>query len=75
MKIKGMMMRKEPQFKLHECSVEKLVVLPEPEYRHFCTKMLADYDFIVENKEFMYAEGPAGRDGKTGRRFMAHWLG
>ncbi len=62
MKIKGMMMRKEPQFKLHECSIEKLVVLPEPEYRHFCTKMLADYDFIAENREFMYAEGPAGRE-------------
>lgn len=56
------MMRKEPQFKLHECSIEKLVILPEPEYRHFCTKMLADYDFIAENREFMYAEGPAGRE-------------
>lgn len=62
MKIKGIMMRKEPQFKLHECSIEKLVVLPELEYRQFCTKMLADYDFIEENRELMYAEGPAGRE-------------
>ncbi len=60
MKIKGMMRRKEPQFKLHECSIEKLVVLPEPEYRQFCTKMLANYDFIAENRELMYAEGAPG---------------
>lgn len=62
MKIKGMMMRKEPQFKLHECSIEKLVVLPEPEYRQFCTKMLANYDFIAENRELMYAEGAPGAE-------------
>lgn len=62
MKIKGIMMRKEPQFKLHECSIEKLVVLPEPEYCQFCTKMLADYDFIAENRELMYAEGVLGAE-------------
>lgn len=62
MKIKGIMMRKEPQFKLHECSIEKLVVLPEPEYCQFCTKMLADYDFIAENRELMYAEGVPGAE-------------
>lgn len=62
MKIKGIMMRKEPQFKLHECSIEKLVVLPEPKYRQFCTKMLADYDFIAENRELMYAEGVPGAE-------------
>lgn len=62
MKIKGIMLRKESQFKLHECSIEKLVVLPEAEYHHFCAKMLADYDFIAENRELMYVEGTSGAE-------------
>lgn len=62
MRLKGIMMRKEPRLKWHECRIEKLVVLQEQEYRHFCMKMLEDYDFIAENRKLMHAEGTPGAE-------------
>lgn len=61
MNIKGIMARKEPRFNFCECTIEKVVVLPESEYRHFYKRMLEKHDFIAENKNLMRAESLPGK--------------
>lgn len=62
MHIKGIMARKEPRFHLCECTIEKVVVLPEAEYRYFCERMLEKYNFIAENRDLMRAESLQGKE-------------
>lgn len=62
MHIKGIMARKEPRFHLCECTIEKVVVLPELEYLHFCERMLEKYDFIAENRNLMRTENLHGKE-------------
>lgn len=45
--------RKEPEAKVNECVIEKVIVLPDAEYDYFTKHLLYDYDFIDENRELM----------------------
>ena len=45
--------RKEPEAKVNECVIEKVIVLPDAEYDYFTRHLLHDYDFIDENRELM----------------------
>lgn len=56
MKTRGIMMRKEMKYNIYDCNIEKIIILPEEQYRYFMTHMLSDYNFIAENKELMYTE-------------------
>ena len=56
MRTKGIMMRKEPQPDIRDCIIEKIVILPDEEYRYFLSHMLYDYQFIAENTDLMYVE-------------------
>lgn len=60
MKVKGIMNYKESQLNVHDCNIEKVVVLSEQEYRHFRANMGKKYDFIAENWKLMYADSPKG---------------
>ncbi len=49
--------RKETELDVRECVIEKMILLPENEYRYFTKHMCSDYDFIRENKELMKVKG------------------
>lgn len=68
MRTTANMRRKESEFLIYDCVIEKVVVLPETEYRHFLSDMLKSQDFIRENVDIMYAEHLG--DG----RYMEHCL-
>lgn len=44
--------RKEPEAKVNECVIEKVIVLPDAEYDYFAKHLLYDYDFIHKNSSF-----------------------
>lgn len=49
-------MRKEPQFDIRDCYIEKIVMLKEETYKYFLSHMLNSFDFIAENTDVMYSE-------------------
>ncbi len=71
---KAIFERKVDDFEPKNCVIEKVVTLTSPEYNKFSHNMLADYDFIKDNKDLQYcdAEGTyhcilvVGEDGNDG---------
>lgn len=48
--------RKEPVLQQDECEIDKVVELSRDEFHSFKNNLLDDYDFISENKDFMYID-------------------
>ncbi len=48
--------RKASEFPVRDCVIEKIVELPESEYRSFKAAPLRDISFIEENKNLMYQD-------------------
>lgn len=55
MNTKAIFHRKQPEFDLQECQIEKVIELTDSEYARFCQQMLADYDFLKEHADLMSA--------------------
>lgn len=56
MRVKGMLMRKSPSIETQECIIEKLIVLPDEQFRNFKNHLLDEWSFISDNKLYMYCE-------------------
>jgi len=52
----GIFHRKENQFDLSGCRIDKVVTLPKDEYIHFKNNMLTNFDFIADSIEDMYVD-------------------
>ena len=48
--------RKTNEFPVRDCVIEKIVELPEPEYRQFKNNLLRDIGFIAENADLMHRD-------------------
>lgn len=57
MNIKAIFHRKEPELDLKDCVFERVVFLPDDQYRRFQKNMLDDYDFISQYRDEMYQDG------------------
>lgn len=49
-------LRKEPEMQMDECEITKIIELPYEEFDFFKTHLLADFDFISDNKDSMYVD-------------------
>lgn len=56
MKINVPFRRKDVGIETNPCVVEKTVELPADLFEHFSENLLNDYDFILENIDFMYQD-------------------
>ena len=56
MKINAILNRKENEYSISNCIVEKVVELKENQFKIFRENMLSDYKFIDQNKEHMYVD-------------------
>lgn len=45
--------RKNPSFETTMCKIEKVIILPEKEYKRFRENMIADKKYIEQNRELM----------------------
>ena len=43
------------------CAVDKVIELPSPRFQQFSRALLADYDFIAENKDAIQRDEDAGK--------------
>ena len=74
LKTKAIFERKTDDFQPKDCVIEKVIELTSQQYDAFSKNMLADYDFIKDNKALQYcdAEGTyhcilvVGEDGNDG---------
>ena len=48
--IQAELRRKQSEYEGEPCAVDKVIELPSPRFRLFSRALLADYDFIAENK-------------------------
>ena len=48
--IQAELKRKQSEYEGEACSVDKVIELPAQRFRQFSRALLADYDFIAENK-------------------------
>ena len=48
--IQAELRRKQSEYEWEPCAVDKVIELPSPRFRLFSRALLADYDFIAENK-------------------------
>ena len=48
--IQAELRRKQSEYEGESCAVDKVIELPSPRFRLFSRALLADYDFIAENK-------------------------
>jgi hypothetical protein len=48
--------RKENEFNLSDCAIEKIIFLSDDRYKNFKQNMLRDESFIAENKEEMWVD-------------------
>ena len=48
--IQAELRRKQSEYEGEPCAVDKVIELPSPRFRQFSRALLADYDFIAENK-------------------------
>ena len=48
--IQAELKRKQSEYKGEACSVDKVIELPAQRFQQFSRALLADYDFIAENK-------------------------
>ena len=51
--MRAVFFRKEPEIEAKEFCVEKVIVLPTPEYESFIKHLMHDYDFIRDNVDLM----------------------
>lgn len=52
--LQAILTRKAEDFPVWDCVIEKIVELPEAEYKYFKTAPLRDMPFIAENTDLMY---------------------
>lgn len=57
MNIKAIFHRKQPELNLKDCVFDRVVFLPDDQYRKFQKNMLDDYDFIRQYRDEMYQDG------------------
>ena len=57
MNIKAIFHQKEPELNLKDCVFDRVVFLPDDQYRRFQKNMLDDYDFISQYRDEMYQDG------------------
>ena len=50
---------KQTECEADPCAVDKVIELPSPRFRQFSRALLADYDFIAENKNAIRHNGDA----------------
>lgn len=48
--IQAEMRRKQSEYEGEACVVDKVIELPSQRFKQFSRALLADYDFIAENK-------------------------
>ena len=48
--IQAELRRKQSEYEGEPCAVDKVIELPSPRFKQFSRALLADYDFIAENK-------------------------
>ena len=48
--IQAELRRKQSEYEGEPCAVDKVIELPSPQFQQFSRALLADYDFIAENK-------------------------
>ena len=48
--IQAELRRKQSEYEGEPCAVDKVIELPSPRFQQFSRALLADYDFIAENK-------------------------
>ena len=56
MKINVPFRRKDTEIEISPCIVEKSIELPANLFEHFFQNLLNDYDFILENTDYMYQD-------------------
>lgn len=54
--LQAIFTRKAENFHVWDCVIEKIVELPEAEYKHFKTAPLRDMPFIAENTDLMHRD-------------------
>lgn len=54
--LQAIFTRKAEDFPVWDCVIEKIVELPEAEYKYFKTAPLRDMPFIAENTDLMYRD-------------------
>ena len=52
--IQAEMRRKQSEYEGEACVVDKVIELPDPRFEQFSRALLADYDFIAENKNLFF---------------------
>ena len=57
--IQAELKRKQSEYEGEACSVDKVIELPAQRFQQFSRALLADYDFIVENKNAIQHDGDA----------------
>ncbi len=48
--IQAELRRKQSEYEGESCAADKVIELPSPQFQQFSRALLADYDFIAENK-------------------------
>lgn len=51
--------RKQSEYEVEACAVDKVIELPTQRFQQFSHALLADYDFIAENKNAIRHDGDA----------------
>ena len=57
--IQAELKRKQSEYEGEPCSVDKVIDLPAQRFQQFSRALLADYDFIAENKNAIQHDGDA----------------
>ena len=57
--IQAELRRKQSEYEGEACSVDKVIELPAQRFKQFSRALLADYDFIAENKNAIRHDGDA----------------
>lgn len=50
--IQAELRRKQSEYEGEACAVDKVIELPAQRFQQFSRVLLADYDFIAENKKY-----------------------
>lgn len=56
LKLQAILERKVSDYPVSDCVIEKIVELPEAEYKYFKSAPIRDMSFIVENTDCMYRD-------------------
>ena len=55
--IQAELRRKQSEYEGEACAVDKVIELPAQQFQQFSRALLADYDFIAENKNAIRHDG------------------